>query len=202
MDKGDIARLKEPKEGELERYFEDNVRLYRQPALVTVSQVFLDPDKREGKTLDDAAQLLDKLRAGGEPEPGSLKAGDRLMLQSYYPAKSEFEIRRQFGSDFSRAVMQLAPGQWHGPVSSGFGTHLIFVHALEVAPPPVFADVRSLVLANWQEEQRERFNAQFFESLKSRYEIVIEEIPDLPGGRGKADTRANGASAREVRPES
>ena len=72
----------------------------------------------------------------------------------------------------------------------------------EVALPPVFADVRSLVLANWQEEQRERFNAQFFESLKSRYEIVIEEIPDLPGGRGKADTRANGASAREVRPES
>lgn len=173
----DIARLKEPQEGELERYFEENADLYRKPNLITFSHVYLDPDKRGEGTLGDAAKLLVKLQAAGEPEPGTLRSGDRFMLQSYYPAKSELDIRRQFGTGFSEAVMRLEPGRWHGPVLSGYGTHLVYVHGLEVAPPPVFEDVRDSVLENWQAAQQEKFNAQYFESLKSRYEIVIEELP-------------------------
>jgi hypothetical protein len=173
----DVARLREPRNGELERYFEESVDLYRKPDLITLSHVYLDPDKRGGETLDDAAELLTELRAAGEPDPGSLRSGDRTMLQSYYPAKSEMDIRRQFGTGFAEAVMGLEPGRWHGPVLSGYGTHLVYVHAMEVAPPPVFADVRDYVLENWQAAQQEAFNEQYFESLKSRYEIVIEEIP-------------------------
>jgi len=33
------------------------------------------------------------------------------------------------------------------------------------------------VLENWQLEQRDKFNAVFLENLKTRYEIVIDEIP-------------------------
>jgi hypothetical protein len=173
----DIARLKEPQEGELERYFEENAELYRKPDLITFSHVYLDPDKRGAATLDDAAELLVELEGAGEPEPGSLRSGDRFMLQSYYPEKSGIDIRRQFGTGFSESVMRLEPGKWHGPVLSGYGTHLVYVHALAVAPPPVFADVRDHVLENWQIAQQDEFNAQYFESLKSRYEIVIEELP-------------------------
>jgi hypothetical protein len=173
----DIARLKEPQEGELERYFEENAELYRNPDLITFSHVYLDPDKRGAATLDDAAELLVELEGAGEPEPGSLRSGDRFMLQSYYPEKSGIDIRRQFGTGFSESVMRLEPGKWHGPVLSGYGTHLVYVHALAVAPPPVFADVRDHVLENWQIAQQDEFNAQYFESLKSRYEIVIEELP-------------------------
>ena len=173
----DIARLKEPQEGELERYFEENAELYRKPDLITFSHVYLDPDKRGAAALDDAAELLAELEGAGEPEPGSLRSGDRFMLQSYYPEKSELDIRRQFGTGFSDTVMQLEPGKWHGPVLSGYGTHLVYVHALAVAPPPIFSDVRDHVLENWQIAQQDEFNAQYFESLKSRYEIVIEELP-------------------------
>ena len=124
------------------------------------------------------------------------------MLQSYYPAKSELDIRRQFGTGFSKAVMQLAPGQWHGPVLSGYGSHLVYVHALEVAPPPVFAEVRDHVLENWQIAQQEKFNAQYFESLKSRYEIVIEEIPIGADEDRQADARKDGESKPGVEPAS
>ncbi len=40
-----------------------------------------------------------------------------------------------------------------------------------------FEDAQADVLADWQLEQREKFNADFLESLKKRYEIVIDEIP-------------------------
>jgi hypothetical protein len=172
-----IALSKEPQEGELERYFADNSNLYRDPDRVTFSQVFLDPDARDDTTLDDAAGLLSQLRAAGKPDAETFSAGDRFMLPNYYHRASELDIRRQMGSGFSTAVMQLEPGQWHGPVLSGFGVHLVYVYDKQQAPAANFADVRQRVLGDWQTEQQKKFNAEFFESLKSRYEIVISEVP-------------------------
>jgi hypothetical protein len=173
----DIARLKEPIEGELEQYFEENMVLYRQPDLITFSHVFLDPDVRDEMTLDDAAVLLAELQSAGEPDAEMLDAGDRFMLQSYYPEKSELDVRRQLGSGFAASVMQLEPGQWHGPVLSGYGVHLVYVYDFQAAPAPVFDEVRDSVLDNWTMAQQEQFNEQYFESLKGRYDIVIEDVP-------------------------
>jgi len=188
----DIALLKEPADGELEQYFQDNMQRYRDPDLITFSQAFLDPDRREAATLDDATKLLSQLQAAGKPDPKTLAAGDRFMLQSYYPAVSELDIRRQFGTGFSEAVMQLEPGKWHGPVLSGYGAHLVYVYSLQAAPPPVFKEVQQEVLVNWQTEQQEKFNADFFENLKNRYDVVIAEIPadrliDSPAERQAGD---------------
>ena len=170
----DIARLKEPTEGELEAYFEANKQNYRDPDLITFTHVFFDPDKRDTTTLTDAEAALAVLRERGEPEGDVKDFGDRFMLQSYYPQKSELDIRRQFGVGFSEPVMLLAPGQWHGPVLSGYGVHLVYVYAFLQAPEPVFADVEERVFEDWQAEQQENFNAEYFASLRSRYEIVVE----------------------------
>jgi hypothetical protein len=198
----DIALFREPADGELEQYFQDNKPLYREPDLITFSHVFLDPDLRDETTLDDAAVLLTQLQAAGEPDAETLSAGDRFMLQSYYPEVSELEIRRQLGSGFSAAVMQLKPGQWHGPVLSGYGVHLVYVYSLQEAPPPLFADVQQYVLENWQTEQQEKFNAEFFESLKSRYEIVIAEPPLDRLTDGRAATKIEAESDAGTEPAS
>lgn len=191
----DIALFKEPVPGELERYFEDNQARYRDPDLITFSQVFFDPDAREDATLDDAAEMLAQLRVVGEPDPATLTAGDRFMLQNYFSAASELEVRRQLGTGFTEAVMQLEPGQWHGPVLSGFGVHLVYVYQLAVAPAPEFEDVQQQVLENWQSEQQEDFNETFFESLKSRYEIVIAEPPAGAVLEISSDSGAQGPAA-------
>jgi parvulin-like peptidyl-prolyl isomerase len=99
------------------------------------------------------------------------------MLQSFYQDVSEVDMQRQFGTGFGKSVMQLEQGKWHGPVLSGYGAHLVYVYSLQEAAPPVFEDVRTDVLANWQVEQREKFNADYLKNLKSRYEIVIADIP-------------------------
>ena len=93
----DIARLKEPTEGELEQYFAANIDQYREPDLITFTHVFFDPDKRDEATLEDAEAALVLLREQGEPAGDANDFGDRFMLQSYYPQKSELDIRRQFG---------------------------------------------------------------------------------------------------------
>jgi peptidyl-prolyl cis-trans isomerase C len=189
----DIARLKEPTEGELEQYFADNIDLYREPELITFMQVFFDPDKRNEATLPDAEAALVLLSKRGEPDGDVNDFGDRFMLQSYYPQKSELDIRRQFGAGFSGPVMQLEPGQWHGPVLSGYGVHLVYVYALLQAPEPVFADVQERVFEDWQMEQQEKFNADYFEGLKSRYDIVVET--EQAGPDSKEESAVSAASA-------
>jgi peptidyl-prolyl cis-trans isomerase C len=173
----DVALLKEPATGELEQYFQDHEERHRDPDLVTFSHVFFDPDLRDETTLDDAEEVLAQLQAAGVPDPATLDAGDRFMLQNYYAAVSELEIRRQLGSGFTESVMQLEPRQWHGPVLSGYGVHLVYIYDFQQAAPPAFEAVQKSVLQDWQTEQQAAFNAEFFESLRKRYEVVIADVP-------------------------
>jgi hypothetical protein len=47
------------------------------------------------------------------------------------------------------------------------------------------------VLKNWQEKQQEKFNADFFNGLKSSYDIVISEVPEDRILDGKKGTKNN-----------
>jgi hypothetical protein len=173
----DLARLQEPAEGELEQYFEANRDAYRDPDRISFTQLYFDPDARGDTTLVDAERVLKQVREAGEPTEDMAELSDRFMLQNYFGDASELDVRRQMGSGFAESVMQLEPGQWHGPVLSGFGVHLVYVYSLQKAPPAEFDIVQARVLEDWQMKKREEFNAEFLQSLKERYEIIVEELP-------------------------
>ncbi len=170
----DIAQLQEPSDAELQAYFSEHVDRFRAPDRVTFTHVFFNPDSRGDATLVDAESALERLRAAGEPNGEIVEEGDRFMLQNDFVRASERDVGRAMGTGFAEAVMQLEPGSWHGPVLSGFGPHLVYVSAFESAPPPQLSDVRADVLIEWRRAQTEKFDAEFLESLKSRYQIVIE----------------------------
>lgn len=173
----ELAAAQKPGDVALEQYFADNEADYRAPDVITFFQVFFNPDRRKETTHDDAMAALVELKAGGEPDPETLQAGDKVMLQNSFRAVTEAEIRRQMGSGFAESVMKLEPGQWHGPVLSGYGVHLVYVYAFEAGEVPPFDAVKDQVLAAWHDEKREEFSAQFLEGLRTRYEIVIDEVP-------------------------
>jgi parvulin-like peptidyl-prolyl isomerase len=117
-----------------------------------------------------------------------------MMLPSYFASVSEAEISKRAGGGFAAAVMALEPGQWHGPVLSGFGVHLVYVLAREQAPPPVLAAVKPQVLEALQAQKTERFNRQFYDTLRERYEVIVEDA-DLPPGSLLQVGRGNVAGA-------
>jgi len=186
----DLVQLKQPAEGELEAFFAKNIEQFQSPDLITFVQVFFNPDQRGDATLADAATTLKQLQAIGEPDPATLEAGDSLLLNNFYAAASEFDIRRTMGSGFAEAVMALEPGKWHGPILSGFGTHLVYVFEFTQAPPPELDDVRDAVLAEWQRVEVMQFNAEFLDSLKARYEIVIDAPDEFAGRVLSSDSEA------------
>lgn len=176
----DLVALNPPDEATLEQFLQENIQQFRGPDLLTFSHVFFDPDKRGDATLGDAEALLMELVELGEPTQDVLKRGDRFMMQSYFPAASQLDIQRQLGSGFAEAVMELEPGQWHGPVLSGYGTHLVYVSSHKSAPEPALADVREQVAEEYLRRQTEKFNVEYLDALAQRYEVIMEQ--PLEGG--------------------
>ena len=173
----DLLRPKPPSEGELRVYFETNIDRYRSPDLITLTHVFLDPDVRGDATLTDAETVKVKLNGLKEPPQDARSFGDSFMLQSYYPARSEAELSKLFGSGFAQPVFELALQEWHGPVLSGYGVHLVYVHDRQEPEPPTFEEVKDQVLQDWESEKREQINEQFITNLLARYDVTIEEGP-------------------------
>jgi hypothetical protein len=171
----DLVALTPPSEDELLAYFDEHLPRYQAPALYTFTQVFFDPDKRGDATLDDAEAVKVTLIAQGDAIDDAGALGDGLMLQNYYPQKDRAEIQKNLGSGFTDTLITLAPGQWHGPVLSGFGVHLVYVNSIIEPPPPAFAELRERVVADWSLDRGEELNDKFYASLREQYSIVIEE---------------------------
>ena len=172
----DLISPQPPTENELQSYFEAHIDRYRAPDLITMTHVFIDPDKRGDRTLADAEVIKKQLQALKEPPQDARSYGDPFMLQSYYPERSEAELLKLFGSGFARSVFELTSQQWHGPVLSGYGTHLVYVHDHQKAQPPVFADVKEQVRQQWESDKREQLNEQFVASVVARYDVTIEDV--------------------------
>jgi peptidyl-prolyl cis-trans isomerase C len=172
----DLVALTPPTDEELLSYFDAHQDRYQAPALYTFTQVYIDPDKRGDATLADAEAIKATLIERGDVIENAGALGDDFMLQTYYPEKDRLEIQKLFGSGFTASLVDLSPGQWHGPVLSGYGTHLVYVSDIREPLPPVFAEMRERVVVDWTMDRGEELNEQFYANLRDSYTIVIEEL--------------------------
>jgi len=170
----DLVALTPPTDEELQAYFAEHQDRYQEPARYTFTQVFIDPDKRGDATLADAEKIKATLIAQGDAIDDAGALGDDFMLQNYYPEKDPIEIQKNFGSGFTASLVDLSPGQWHGPVLSGYGVHLVYVSNVSEPPAPVFAEVRERVTLDWKTDRGEELNEKFYANLRDQYTIVIE----------------------------
>lgn len=177
----DLIQPETPTEAELQAFFKENIDRYQIPPLLTFTHVFLDPDKRGDDTLADAEKLKAELIASTTVPDEASDLGDRFMLQAYYPERDEADLAKLFGGEFASSIMALEPEKWHGPVLSGYGTHLVYVHARLESPPPTYEHVAQRVREDLINQEREKLNQEYIDSLLARYEVVIE------GGDGDSE---------------
>jgi hypothetical protein len=166
-----------PTEQDLATYFEKHADRYRRSPLITFTHVFMDPDRRGEQTLRDADAILAELQSQGRPAEGIEEFGDPFMLQRYYPEKTEQRIASLFGREFARSVFELPAGRWHGPVLSGYGTHLVYVDGRTEFPAPTLAEVEERVRQDWVDDEREKITEQYFAQLLARYDVIVEREP-------------------------
>jgi len=172
----DLATQGEPGDAELRTFYQENAEVFEVPATVTFSHVYLNLDTRGEDAFEDAERILAELRSGADPA----QQGDRFMLQSRYADLAQQGVARNFGSQFAEDVFELTPGDWEGPVQSGYGLHLVRVEGRAEAYLSPFEEVRLRVRDEFISNRRREVDDLFFERLREGYTITIEEPPAEP----------------------
>jgi len=179
----DLAAPPEPTDAQLKEFLTNHPDLFRIESRITVRQVFLNPAQRGDALQRDAARMLAELnRPGTTADFRTL--GDTTMLNSEIVNVPVSEVARQFGEEFSRQVEQMPTGRWQGPVTSGYGDHLVLVADWTPGRMPALAEVREQVAREWVDARRREDNERFYQKLLKRYVVTIEGGPS--GVRGEA----------------
>ncbi len=173
----DLAEMAEPTEEELQAWFDGNRERYRAPALVSFTHVYFNADQRGEKVLEGARKVLAELEKEGVDPAGAPARGDRFMLQSSYPLQGLDMVNREFGRAFADALSGLETGRWQGPVVSGYGLHLVYLHERADSRLPELDEVRERVTMDFMTARREEVNTAAYREIKSKYQVLVENMP-------------------------
>ncbi len=181
----DIAQPAEPTEEALEAFLQQNVARFQESARLSFMHVYLSTDRRGRQTAQDARLLLDDLRIQGEhADPTAVS--DPLMIGYRFVDRGEREVARLLGEDFASTLSTLPVKQWHGPIESAYGVHLVYVYERVAPRVPALTEIRDRVRAELLSEKQREANEATFKELRSRYEIVV----DKPDGERLANLTA------------
>lgn len=169
----DVAAAAAPGEAQLQEFLDRHAQRFVEPSRLTFRQVLFSVERRGDAARRDAERLLAELQAGRGPTDPTA-GGDPTMLPPEMASVSPQEVANTFGNDFASQLDEAAIGQWTGPLQSGYGLHLVRVDRRDAGETPTLAEIRPLVVREWEAEQRNRANAEFLAGLLARYQIRVE----------------------------
>lgn len=159
---------------ELRDFFAANREQFAEPARVSFVHLYFSPDRRGGEARNDAQLALDELRAAGTVDAG--ERGDPFLMQSDYRGLSQRDAAQLFGASFAEALFALPPGEWQGPIESGFGWHLVRVLDRQETRIPDFEAVRDRVEQEFNYQRYRAVQDDVYQRLRSQYDIVLPPI--------------------------
>jgi parvulin-like peptidyl-prolyl isomerase len=177
----DLASQAQATEAELQAYLQENLDKYRLPERRSFTHIYFNFDQRGDAAVEAAEETLAQLRASPNASINYAELGDRFMLAHDYSAQSQAEVSRQFGGRFATALFEVEPGDWQGPVGSGYGLHLVRVTDVWEGSVPELDRVRNEVVRDFASELRDQASEAMFSSLATQYEITIDEEAILSG---------------------
>ena len=163
-----------PSEEEVEAFFELRKERYRLPAVVSFAQIYVSTDTHGAEAERVAMDLLRELRASEPPLEAVGGLGDPIMLDPIHISKREDEISGAFGTVFAEAAEVLPVGSWEGPVSSGYGLHLVKILEREESRVPEWREVAPRVLNDMEFEAKAASKDQLYQEIAQNYEVVLD----------------------------
>ena len=169
----DLADAVEPTDFELTEYLEEHTDQYRLEDRATFTQVYFSPQRRGESLKGDVQQALDALRSSDD-EDNVTEFGDPSLLPIYHENLRESEIANLLGREFTARLREAKTGMWTGPIESTYGLHLVKIYERSPGRVPSLDDVRDAVRRDWFAQRRAESKQQFYDSLRKRYEVVVE----------------------------
>ncbi|UCD82071.1 MAG: peptidyl-prolyl cis-trans isomerase [Desulfobacterales bacterium] len=182
-----------PTDDELRAWLNEHADEFRIEPEIGFFQVYLNPDKRGNSIQDDTKKILEQLRKAGPPVDKSV-AGDSLMLPNELDLTRLSNVTRIFGRQFADEIIKVEPGRWTGPVSSGYGIHLVYVTERQEGRIPAFAEVRQAVEREFLAARRKEALSTMYKGMLERYHVTIEQRANEEGTASAATEPVKGDS--------
>lgn len=167
----DLASLDKPEEQELQAFLVAHAEDYRQPSRFSFRHIYLNTSKRGESAQSDAIALLANLKT---QDSNATLLGDPLMVKQQFNLETERDIERVLGSQFLQSLNDIPTGSWQGPISSGFGLHLVRVDERIEGKVSQLNEVRDEVVRDLGSEKRDQTNKAFYQNIRKRYTVKVE----------------------------
>ena len=167
----DLATINEPTDKELKRFYDAHFEDYLTPYLYSFYQIICKQDNRTDPK-NDAEQILSKYSNASFEEMKN--KGDVLPFPYYFENIDANELNRQLGMQFSKALETTKINGWMGPISSGFGYHLVYIVEKKGPQIPDFESVKKELLGDLEYENQKNLNEQILNELKKNYIIKFD----------------------------
>ena len=135
---------------------------YRQEPKISFQQVYFKDNKLDQLSPNELQQLIDALDQSPE---AYLQFGDAIMLQPMYTQKTPTQVGSQFGTGFSEQLFTLDNSDWSGPITSGFGSHLVRILDKKRWGRSPFGKVWDQVVNDLIYEEKQAAKEQFYTEL-------------------------------------
>jgi hypothetical protein len=161
-----------PDDAELEAWLAANMSDYQIPAVYSLQQVYIDPQRHS----DDLEAFVSSIAAGlaNGADPKSL--GDSTLLLAAVSSSSSLELARAFGTEFVNALADVTVGDWQGPIRSGYGLHIVKIDDYAGPRTPELEEVRAAVERDFLNDKSKQIGEAFYAALRERYTVRVESI--------------------------
>jgi len=176
----DLAALQAPSDAELRAWYGQNSDRFALPPRASFRHLYFALDRPGARERSGAA--LDKIAGKPADAPEVAGVADPFMFQDYYAERTPEQVAREFGPPFAKALFQLKPGAWQGPVRSGYGWHLVFVAAIEPRRVPAFEEVGTDVKSAWLDQKQREIKRATFDAMRARYTVVVPPVESVDLG--------------------
>ena len=170
----DLGQVPDPTEAELIAFMSQYVERFTLPGTLSFRHIFLDPDSRGEAIQEQAQQMLSRLQESSAAVDTS-ELGDQTLLPDQLGNETRQQVSNLFGDQFAERVYALPVNRWSGPVISGYGLHLVYVHARTAARVQPLAEVRESVIRQWRTAKQQELNDLFYQGIQQRYEIILDD---------------------------
>ncbi|MDJ0879858.1 MAG: peptidylprolyl isomerase [Halieaceae bacterium] len=159
-----------PSEAEIQASFEARRDELKRPPRYSVQQVYLARERSE-----EAQALLARFQREQLSPQAALEYSSPFLPGYRFPNSTPQQLARQFGTAFvvnlERSGAQV--GTWVGPVESTYGTHLVWIDAIDPARDAELEEVRTQLLRDLELEKRRAALAEALASVRDQYEVVL-----------------------------
>ncbi|PCJ42921.1 MAG: hypothetical protein COA71_05350 [SAR86 cluster bacterium] len=175
---GTVASVPQATEQDIERYYADNVAIYRRPASYSFTHVFVNDREHSDEGRARAEGLLEELSVNNVDFFGTADYGDTFPYLQNYVRRSRDFIRNNFDDEFANWLdsIDVQDGVWQGPVESPLGFHVLMLSNRFPAEVPILETIRDRVVEDYYIDSQYLLRREAETNLVEKYQLEVGEL--------------------------